>query len=128
MAINKPVTTVPSTRIIEVWPTTSSVFRYEKRTFKKTRPISGLECPVGSGKFPGMKTLTVDDHKRVRIPDAKPRQVFSYEPESDGTIRLVPVKAEAKEQFPRGSLLKYLTPERDKEQLAILKGCVQAPE
>jgi len=26
----------------------------------------------------------------------------------------------AKETFPRGSLLKYLTPERDKEQLVIL--------
>ena len=31
------------------------------------------------------------------------------------------------ETFPRGSLLKYLTPERDAEQLAILSGCVQGP-
>ena len=38
------------------------------------------------------------------------------------------VKAEAKEPFPRGSLTKYLTPERDKEESAILKGCVQGPE
>ncbi len=32
-----------------------------------------------------------------------------------------------KEAFPRGSLLKYLTPERDKDQLAILAGCVLVP-
>ena len=47
----------------------------------------------------------------------------------DGEIRgrkLVPQKS--KETFPRGSLLKYLTPERDREQLAILSGCVQGPE
>jgi hypothetical protein len=34
----------------------------------------------------------------------------------------------AHEPFPRGSLVKYLTPERDREQLAILKACVQVPE
>jgi hypothetical protein len=70
-----------------------------------------------------VKTLTVDDHKRIRIPDAKPRQVFSYEPDSDGSIRLVPVKAEAKERFPRGSLKKYITAESNREMLQILKGC-----
>jgi hypothetical protein len=37
------------------------------------------------------------------------------------------VKADRKPAFPRGSLLKYLTSERDKEQLAILSGCVQTP-
>jgi len=69
-----------------------------------------------------MKTLTVDDHKRVRIPDARPRQVFSYEPESDGTIRLVPVKAVAQEPFPPGSLKKFITPERNRELLELVKG------
>ena len=69
-----------------------------------------------------MKTLTVDDQKRIRIPDAKPRQVFSYEPEADGSIRLVPVKAEAKEPFPLGSLKKFITPARNKELLEILAG------
>jgi bifunctional DNA-binding transcriptional regulator/antitoxin component of YhaV-PrlF toxin-antitoxin module len=46
----------------------------------------------------------------------------------DGEIRgrkLVPKKP--KEMFPRGSLLKYLTPKRDAEQLAILSGCIQGP-
>ncbi len=38
-----------------------------------------------------MKTLTVDDSKRIRLPDAKPRQVFSYEAKPDGSISLVPV-------------------------------------
>ena len=75
-----------------------------------------------------MKTLTVDAHKRVRIPNARPRQVFAYETNIDGTVTLTPVKADLKTRFPRGSLLKYMTPKRDKEQLAILKGCVQGPE
>ena len=75
-----------------------------------------------------MKTLTVDDHKRIRIPDAKPRTVFAYENHGDGTITLTEVRAEPKQRFPRGSLLKYLTPQRDREQLEILKGCVLGPE
>lgn len=75
-----------------------------------------------------MKTLTVDDQKRIRIPDAKPRTVFAYQNNGDGSITLTEVTAEAKERFPRGSLLKYLTAERDKEQLEILKGCVLGPE
>jgi len=70
-----------------------------------------------------MKTLTVDDQKRVRIPDAKPRQVFSYINSGDGTLTLILVKAGASEPFPRGSLLKYFTPEKDKEELALLSGC-----
>ena len=32
-----------------------------------------------------------------------------------------------KASFPRGSLIKYLTPKRDREQLAILSGCVREP-
>ena len=38
-----------------------------------------------------MKTLTVDDRQRVRLPNAKAGQVFAYEANSDGTIRLVPL-------------------------------------
>ena len=75
-----------------------------------------------------MTTVKADKYKRIRIPDVLPRQVFAYE-NVDGTITLTPVvKMNRKERFPRGSLLKYLTPERDKEQLEILKGCVQGPE
>jgi hypothetical protein len=72
-------------------------------------------------------TVTADKYKRVRLPDAKPQQVFAYANTGDGSITLTPVKAERKPAFPRASLLKYLTPERDKEQLAILSGCVQTP-
>jgi hypothetical protein len=70
-----------------------------------------------------MKTLTVDAHKRIRIPDAKPRQIFAYENEGNGRLVLTVVRAEAQEPFPPGSLKKYITPERDAEMLALLKGC-----
>ena len=74
-----------------------------------------------------MTTVTVDDRKRVRIPDAKPKQVFAYESNPDGTIVLIPVKAERKERFPRGSLKKYITVESNREMLQLLKGCAQGP-
>jgi len=38
-----------------------------------------------------MQTVTADDHKRVRIPDAKPGQLFTYEA-SAGTITLKSVE------------------------------------
>ena len=76
-----------------------------------------------------MKTLKVDAHKRIRIPDAKPHTVFAYENHGDGSMTLTEVKAEAKERFPRGSLKKYITPESDREMLALLKGCtLETPE
>ena len=74
-------------------------------------------------EFTTVKTLTVDDQKRIRIPDAEPRQVFAYANNGDGTLILTLVKAEASEPFPRGSLLKYFTPEKNKEELALLSGC-----
>jgi hypothetical protein len=74
-----------------------------------------------------MKTLKADSKQRIRLPAFKPGQVFAYSSNVDGSVTLIPVKAEKKEAFPRGSLRKYLTPERDKEQLGILSGCVQGP-
>ncbi len=54
--------------------------------------------------------------------------MFAYEKQAEGRYLLtLVVKAESKPKFPRGSLVKYLTPERDKEQLAILAGCVTHP-
>ncbi len=70
-----------------------------------------------------MKTLTVDEKQRVRVPDAKPQQVFSYLNNGEGTITLTLITAEAREPFPRGSLLEYFTPEKDREELALLSGC-----
>ena len=76
-----------------------------------------------------MKTLKVDDQKRVRIPDARPRQVFAYENHGDGTLTLTLVKADRRERFPRGSLKKYVTRQSNKEMLDILKGCsLEVPE
>ena len=40
-----------------------------------------------------MKTLTVDDRHRVTLPQVLPGQVFTYEPDLDGSIKLVPVVA-----------------------------------
>lgn len=76
-----------------------------------------------SWKIPIVKTLTVDAHKRIRLPDAEPRQVFACENTGDGRLVLTEVKAEAAEPFPPGSLAKYVTPERDAEMLELLKGC-----
>ncbi len=70
-----------------------------------------------------MHTVTADKYKRVRLPDAKPQQVFAYANTGEN-ITLTPIKTEHKPRFPKGSLVKYLTPERDQEQLAILSGCV----
>jgi hypothetical protein len=38
-----------------------------------------------------MKTLTVDNYQRVRLPDVKPRQVFAHEKGPDGQIILTSV-------------------------------------
>ena len=88
----------------------------------------GLAKTEWRWEFATMKTLTVDDQKRIQIPDAKPRQVFSYVNNGDGTLTLALVKAKASEPFPRGSLSKYFTPEKDKEELALLSGCSLEPE
>ena len=80
-----------------------------------------------------MTTLTVDDRKRVRLPTAKPKQIFSFQPNADGSILLVPVQEkERTELFPPGTLLKYfsgkLGRERDERDASLLSGCVQSPE
>jgi hypothetical protein len=54
-------------------------------------PPNKLEISTFQWEFPHMKTLTVDDRQRVRLPQVKPGQVFAYEPDSDGSIKLVPV-------------------------------------
>jgi len=88
----------------------------------------GLDHAVEKREIPNVHTITADKYKRVRLPEIKPNQVFAYANTADGRITLTPVKADAKERFPRGSLLKYFTPERNKEELEILAGCVQGPK
>jgi len=70
-----------------------------------------------------MKTLVADERKRVRIPDAKPRQVFVYENLGNGSFTLTVVKAGKKDTFAKGSLKRYFTRQKDKEELSLLKGC-----
>ncbi len=75
-----------------------------------------------------MKTLTVDDQKRIRIPDAKPRQVFAYENSGDGRLTLTLVKAEAQEPFPPDYDF-GITEEDNRELAALAKGSsLQLPE
>lgn len=89
----------------------------------------GLDRANPQWEIPGVKTLTTDAHKRIRIPDAQPRQVFAYENMGDGRRVLTEIKAESAEPFPPGSLRKYVTAERDAEMLALLKGCsLELPE
>ena len=84
-----------------------------------------------------MSATVMDKKRRVTLPESvcqaiglKPNNQVEWRVE-EGEIRgrkLVPAKVmKSKPMFPRGSLLKYLTPERDREQLEILSGCVQGP-
>lgn len=82
-----------------------------------------------------MNATVIDKKRRMTLPESvcvaiglKPNDQVEWRVEG-GEIRgrrLVAQKP--KESFPRGSLLKYFTPERDKEELAILSGCVKGPE
>jgi hypothetical protein len=70
-----------------------------------------------------MQTVKADSKRRVRLPDAKPQQVFAYSNNGDGSFTLTLVKAERKPAFPRGSLLKYFTARKNKEELERLPVC-----
>ncbi len=76
-----------------------------------------------------MKTLKVDAHKRVRIPDLQPGQVLAYTKHGNNTFTLILVEEPANEAFPPGSLLKHFTPEKNREELQLLAGCsLDAPD
>ena len=53
--------------------------------------MNKLETIAFRREFLPVKTLTVDDCHRVKLPEVEPGQVFAYEPDADGTIKLVPV-------------------------------------
>ncbi|MGD0410230.1 MAG: AbrB/MazE/SpoVT family DNA-binding domain-containing protein [Verrucomicrobiota bacterium] len=79
-----------------------------------------------------MNATILDKKRRMTLPESvceavglKPCDQVEWRVEA-GEIRGCKLGAQKqKEAFPRGSLLKYLTPERDKEQLAILSGSRQ---
>ena len=83
-----------------------------------------------SWEFPTVHTLVVDSKKRVRLPDARPNQVFAYEQRGEGQFVLTRlVKEQPAEPFPPGSLKPYLTRAKAREELALLKGCsLEVPE
>jgi bifunctional DNA-binding transcriptional regulator/antitoxin component of YhaV-PrlF toxin-antitoxin module len=82
-----------------------------------------------------MSATIIDKKHRMTLPESicaaiglKPNDRVEWRVE-DGEIRgrkLVAKKTE--EQFPPGSLVNYFTPERDKEELAILSECAKGPE
>jgi bifunctional DNA-binding transcriptional regulator/antitoxin component of YhaV-PrlF toxin-antitoxin module len=82
-----------------------------------------------------MNATVIDKKRRMTLPESicqrvglKPNDQVEWRVEA-GEIRgrrLVAQKP--KEAFPPGSHLQYFTPERDKEELAILSGCVKGPE
>jgi bifunctional DNA-binding transcriptional regulator/antitoxin component of YhaV-PrlF toxin-antitoxin module len=84
---------------------------------------------------PSMNATIIDKKRRMTLPESvceavglKPNDQVEWRVEA-GEIRGRRLVAQRpKEAFPRGSLLKYFTPERDKEELAILSGCVKGPE
>jgi hypothetical protein len=67
---------------------------------------SGIDFRCNPWDFPNVTTATVDDKKRVRLACTKPGQVLAVTENADGSITLTPVKADVKEPFPRGSLVK----------------------
>jgi hypothetical protein len=77
-----------------------------------------------------MHTLVVDSKKRIRLPGAEPNQVFAYERQGEGRFLLTRlVKDAPAEAFPRGSLKKYFTRKKAREELALLKACsLEVPE
>ena len=76
-----------------------------------------------------METVTVRSKSRVVLTGTKPGQVYALETNADGSILLIPVKAERKEPFPPGSLSRYVTKEDNEERLQLLKGCtLEVPE
>jgi len=81
-----------------------------------------LENRANVWEIPTVHTITADKAKRVRIPDAKPGQVFAYISNGDGSITLTPVEAAVKEPFPEGSLKHLVTEESNAEMAALARG------
>ncbi|HWF19589.1 MAG TPA: hypothetical protein VG754_09980 [Verrucomicrobiae bacterium] len=88
--------------------------------------LKKLEKRALCGDIPRMVTLKADDRSRIKIPGAKPGQVFAFEDQGNGVRILTEVKAEPKEPFPPGSLRK-LVDEMNREWAGV-KPKVPVPE
>jgi len=81
-----------------------------------------------------MKTTTIDRKHRMTLPESicaalglKSNDRVEWRVE-DGEIRGRRLAVQKpREPFPRENLRKYITEQRDKDQLAILASCVQGP-
>ncbi len=98
--------------------------RAKRKKWSPSIGLKGLIPPFKNGIFLGVKTLTVDAQQRVRLPEAKPGQVFSYEPNPNGMIKLIPVVSK---QEPRAVVAK-LTEKGDDLFMEIPKGYTLDPE
>ena len=82
-----------------------------------------------------MKATVIDKKRRMTLPESvceavglKPDDQVEWRVEAGEIRGRRLVAQESTEAFPPGSLLKYFTPERDNEELAILSGCVKGPK
>ncbi len=82
-----------------------------------------------------MNATIIDKKRRMTLPEAvceaiglKPNDQVEWRAEGGEIRGRRLVAQEPKETFPPGSLLKYFTPERDNEELAILSGSVKGPK
>jgi AbrB family looped-hinge helix DNA binding protein len=81
-----------------------------------------------------MSATVIDKKRRMTLPESiceavglQPNDQVEWRVENGEICGRKLVARKGKDGFPRGSLLKYLTRERDKEQLAILSSCVRGP-
>jgi bifunctional DNA-binding transcriptional regulator/antitoxin component of YhaV-PrlF toxin-antitoxin module len=98
-------------------------------------PDKDLDLVVETCKIPIMSTTLVREQRQVTLPpdvfEAAGLKIddpveWRFE---GGEIRGRKLGSqESREAFPPGSLLPYLTPERDQEIAEILAGCVHEPE
>jgi bifunctional DNA-binding transcriptional regulator/antitoxin component of YhaV-PrlF toxin-antitoxin module len=81
-----------------------------------------------------MSATLMDKKRRMTLPEAiceaaglRPNDRIEWRVEQGEIRGRKLVARKKKEAFPRGSLVRHLTAERDREQLAILSACVKGP-
>jgi bifunctional DNA-binding transcriptional regulator/antitoxin component of YhaV-PrlF toxin-antitoxin module len=94
-----------------------------------------LKKPLLEREWAYMAATVIDEKRRTTLPESvcdavglRANDQVEWRVE-EGEIRGRKLAGDkATGEFPRGSLLKHLTADRDKEQLTILSGCVQGPD